>query len=731
MTSIPPPGQSIDTYPNSVLTQTQLDIREKAKLLKQYNADKKVIVDLVEKNLMAAPAFWAVHFGLNPQEGMVTAVDATGAALKPALFKLNADGTLPESTPSQKIALADEVMNYANPSAAENNVTKESVLVVIGALPQKYNIEAKITELSNEMKIAAEQVIYKLEGKPDPDSYKIFFEGMKRLPTAALRNHTSNYIPTPWHKSWGYVTLTHSTAGAANAGAPQASTLTSKHEMVRNKGHLSSANSTIWNTNHTIPGINLHVEAIQQFYFNAYAGDPKHFWETIATHRLVVEHDTDYSSYFMTVRMVKVNPNTGAPKSRGTVVATARVADYRQGGGYRLLSEVQRAMFPDVVISEPGKNPKILTSTESYYAKELMEAQQIWKSTPRKDITPVVGIIMQDWKMPVMDQSYGTQKSLTSSQISQILSYRGLKSSNTKSVYATGPVSKMPRKPIAVMQVRYYLQDTETENAMRRLLIGSDKNPSAPEIWKDQMNPSATHYTNVMKGVYAILDNPWIYMRSIDDLFSYKARLPGIYYPSYAHLTAEEIFGSHASDILSKDSNGRYNEAELNILLTSIEKVFTQAGWPTSSPLPLFSAPVNDEQDLLFIRTKLNQALEGPDYPKPREMYLPETINRKLNANGAFSNGLGPKYNADTKRYFYNQQRVYYHSLYTMSGVTIRTHKRVGKIQPMTDIVSKARASQNQMGSLNDLNTAGTVGVIGGGLALVALGYAVSRNRSR
>jgi hypothetical protein len=723
VTSIPPPGQSIDNYPGSVLTQTQLDIREKAKLLVKYIQDKLVISNLVEKHLLAAPAFWAAHFGLNPQEGMVTAVDGAGTALKPALFKLSADGTLPELTPKEKLAIADEVMNYANPSAEENNVKKESVLVIISALPQKYNIEAKMTELTNEMKIAAEEVIYKLEGKPDPDSYKIFFDGMKTLPTAQLDFHNANYIPTPWQKSWGYVTFTHTTTGAG--------TLTSKHDLVRNKNNLSSSTSTVWKAGSDVEGINFHVKAIQQFYFDAYAGDPKHFWDTIATHRLVVELDSDYSMYFMTVRMVKVNPNTGAPKSRGTVVATARRADYNHSGGYRLLSEVQQKMFPDVVISEPGKNPKVLTPTETYYAKELLSAQQIWKSTPRKDVTPMVGMVIQDWKMPIMDQSYGTQQDLTSLQSRMVLSYRGLSTDRTKSVYATGPVSQMPTKPLAIMQVRYYLQAPGAEDAMRRLLIGSDDNPSAPELWKEEMNPSATHYTNVIKGVYAILDNPWAYMRSIDDLFNYKARVPGAYYSSHAHLTAEEIFGSYASDILSKNSNGRYEEAELNSLLTSIGKVFVKAGWPTEAPRLLFAAPVNDEQDLLFIRTKLNQALEGADYPKPREMYLPETINRKLNSDGTFSNGLGPRYKADTKRYFYNQQHVYYHSLYTMSGVTIRTRKRIGKIQPMTDIVSKARASQDQMGSLNDLNTAGTIGVIGGGFALIALGYAVSRNRSR
>jgi hypothetical protein len=127
----------------------------------------------------------------------------------------------------------------------------------------------------------------------------------------------------------------------------------------------------------------------------------------------------------------------------------------------------------------------------------------------------------------------------------------------------------------------------------------------------------------------------------------------------------------------------------------------------------------------------MNQALEGPDYPKPREMYLPETLNRKLNADGTFSNGAGPTYEGDTSRYFYNKEHVWYHSRYSANGVTIRTRRRVGKIQPMVDLVSKSQVARSEMGSLNDLDMAGTVGIVGGVAALVAVGLALNRRRSR
>jgi hypothetical protein len=747
--SIPPPGQSIDAYPASVLTETQLDIRENAKLLAQFNSDKKVISDLVEKHLSAAPAFWAAHFGLNPQEGMVTAVDSSGNALKPALFKLKADGTLDGLTPKQKLAIADEVMNYANPSAAEHNVRKESVLVVIGALPQKYNIETKITNLTTTIKNLAEKVIYEVEGKPDPDSYKIYFEGAEKLPIDKIQvDQRPGYAaPNVWQRNWGYTTLRHTQTGN------HFSNYQIKGDLVRNKTNTYALNQAAWaDVNNT--SINYYVEGIQQFYFNAYSKGPQHFWQTVAAHRLMAEFDSKYSRSWLVVKLVKVNPNTGAPMGRGVPVAAAPYNQY-PSDTYRLVSEVQQTMFPDVPIAEPGKNPKVLTDTTNYYAKELLEAQQIWKSSYQKEKTPVVSIVMQDWKMPI--STYGpshvrqTYKSLTY--------YRGMPYSvgsplREKQVAAVGPISKLPVKPIAVMRILYYLQAPGTEEAMERLLIGTEIRPSAPEIWYAEKKPSQEHYNKVVKGVYAILDNPWIYMRARNDLFTYKARLPP---PAEAqqtqtlneyeaHLTAEEIFGNYYNDVFDfeyirpasdgiewqkKFGRKPVGDTELATLLTDIKRVFEIARWPTIAPTKLFSAPVNDEQDLLFVRTKMNQALEGPDYPKPREMYLPETLNRKLNADGTFSNGAGPTYEGDTSRYFYNKEHVWYHSRYSANGVTIRTRRRVGKIQPMVDLVSKSQVARSEMGSLNDLDMAGTVGIVGGVAALVAVGLALNRRRSR
>ena len=195
----------------------------------------------------------------------------------------------------------------------------------------------------------------------------------------------------------------------------------------------------------------------------------------------------------------------------------------------------------------------------------------------------------------------------------------------------------------------------------------------------------------------------------------------------------EEIFGTEY------EKNHANQATEIDQIISDVTKVFELARWPAIPAKKVFSAPVNDEQDLLFIRTKLNQALEGADYSKPREMYLPEAANRRLKTQWGspedpaplFTGGIDSNFIRSSSRYMFNHKKVYYHALYSANGVTIWSRKRIGKIQPMTDIISKSRASQNQVGSLNDLNTAGTIGVIGGGFALIALGYAVSRNRSR
>ena len=108
-----------------------------------------------------------------------------------------------------------------------------------------------------------------------------------------------------------------------------------------------------------------------------------------------------------------------------------------------------------------------------------------------------------------------------------------------------------------------------------------------------------------------------------------------------------------------RDENGNDNLPPSGFLAAvreAVREIFTLAKWPQGTPQKLFEAPVNDEQDLLFVKTKFRKAMEGPDYPVPREMYLPEKLNRDLRftpqlhdeASGAQSSQQG-----STNRYAY------------------------------------------------------------------------------
>jgi hypothetical protein len=97
----------------------------------------------------------------------------------------------------------------------------------------------------------------------------------------------------------------------------------------------------------------------------------------------------------------------------------------------------------------------------------------------------------------------------------------------------------------------------------------------------------------------------------------------------------------------------------------------------------------------------------------------------------SWSKGFGPKYNLDTQRYMFNKAVVYYHSLYTLSATTVRSRKKIGMIQPMTDLKAAGKVSSSPDATLGDVQIAGTVGVIGAilvGTAVVVSGY---RNRTR
>jgi len=730
--SIPPPGQSIDSYPPTLLTPTQLEIREKAKLLSKYNTNKEAILKALDQTIDRSATFWTSNFGLDPKNGMITSRNASGEPIKATLFVTDrqTDGsfTLPTLSPTEKIMLADEIMSY--PYAADYDLKQEDALVVVSAIPQWFNIESKIKILTEKIKSLAESVIYRLESKPDPDSFKIFFEGQTSIPDTMTRVMstplTPNLLPTKAQKEWGYVTLMHNFTGST----PKTSA--SKASMVRNKTNLSKVGeSSPWSADITKSGINYHVKAILDFYFEAYSGEPKDFWNTVATHRLSVDYDITYNPHWFVVRIAKVNPNTGAALKKGAVVATGRMGDYyqgRQNHSERLLSEVQQEMFPDIVASVAGQNPKILTGTEAYYAESLLKAQQTWKATPNKANTPIVSIILHDWNMGIVPTYRDNDKRRV------ILSRR-----NDKSVTARGPISKMPVAPPNTLRVMLYLQTPGTEKAIEKILVGSDQSLSAIESWfvshmgavRTVSASSKERYERTTKAVYAILEHPWIYMRSYLDLLNYTPRVPGltIKNKNYETLRAQEIFGFEYAKTLEVD--GIVPKNDLNKLLADIKVIFKHSGWPEMPPIKLFSGPINDEKDLLFIRTKLDSALEGPDYPKPREMYLPESTNRGLKLSAvdySFSNGSGVPFKRNSKRYMYNSGHVYYHSRYVMNGTTIRTKTRIGKIQPMTDLASKARKG-SALSPLGEVKVAGTVSIIGGALALTALGFVLNKNR--
>ena len=739
MSSIPPPGQSIDAYPHTVLTQSQLEIREKAQLLAKYNTNKGKIINILERTFGKGTVFWTSHFGLDPKNGMVTKLDSTGQPEKQALFVTDATGVLAELTPRQKNALAQEIMSYSTPDPSSQGVKLEDALIIVSAIPQWFNLNKKIENLTPKIKNMAEEVIYRLESKPDPDSFKIYFEGETKIPsnmTEVMTTAGNNRIPTDAQKKWGYVTFSHNYTPGVGGGVYGS---TSKYTMVRNPNNLSKVNQVYpWSAGSTdnsgtpATGINYHVKAILDFYFKAYSGNPKDFWNVMANHRLVMDRDVKYASAYICIRINEVNPNTGASLRSGPVVATGNLSEF---GTYpqRLLSEVQLKLFPDLMTVESGRNPKVLTDTETYYNKHLLKAQQIWKTTPSKGNTPLVSVVVHDWGMSVLPWYNDENKR------KMILHKR-----TTDSVESLGPISKMTVTPKNTLRVMYFLQPVGTEAAMRRILIGSENNLSAIEQWfvshmgavQQVSETSRDRYGRTVEAVYAVLEHPWIYMEGngLSKLLNYTPRVPGMSATNtnYNNLRAEEIFGKIFAAKLKV--NGKVPTDVLNQVIADVKVVFEKAAWPAAGARKLLDSPVNDEQDLLFIGTKLNSALEGPDYAKPRAMYLPEATNRglKVTSNGYnFVNGAGVPFYRNSQRYMYNGAHVYYHSKYSIGGVTIRTKTRIRKIQPMTDIVSKSAAKSALLGPLNDLNMGGTIGIIGGGLCVVALGLAISRNRSR
>ena len=82
-------------------------------------------------------------------------------------------------------------------------------------------------------------------------------------------------------------------------------------------------------------------------------------------------------------------------------------------------------------------------------------------------------------------------------------------------------------------------------------------------------------------------------------------------------------------------------------------KILTYAGWPQATPQEIFSAAIDEEEDLKVIINMFNKYMEENTTISPGQMYVPEAFNGSLNsivsvaAQGAQQTGQGglPNYN--------------------------------------------------------------------------------------
>ena len=722
MISIPPAGQNINEYPKSILSQAQLEIREKSKLLSTYRGDLFQIHEIITKNIGTGIPFFTAHFGLDPVQGITD-----------KLFTDGAGNFIDTDTPAQRLLKANEVMQYKEPSPQDHGITQEALVTIVSAIPQVRKIQAKIAATEIEIADDAGAIVYGMESKPDADSVKTFFSKYNK-PSLGSGTTTSEFAKKNGIQSSLYVT-----------SGPRYFTK-------------------------KVADITYNVLPIVDFYMDAYSKDPAYYWQKISQVRLSIYRDRKISMYSPVVRLEEVNPNTGAPNGKYVVVAFGSQTKPSNIS----LSEVKQRMFPDVIISEPGRNPKVMFGQDAYYAEQLQKGQTIWKSTPEKASRPYTAIVLHSWEMP-SDRFIGQARDASGSPIN---------------VYGVGPPSKVNLPN--VLKVIFTLAPKGTEEAMNRIVTGTDAQPSAIEQWfESHLADKHTTMTTgqgkklvdiagvndkeresvwmseryllqcVTKACYAALEHPWLYMEGngfYDRFIDYQARAPGrgAYTDRY---TMKEMFGdTWFYDCVGRDENGNDNLPPSGFLAAvreAVREIFTLAKWPQGTPQKLFEAPVNDEQDLLFVKTKFRKAMEGPDYPVPREMYLPEKLNRDLRftpqlhdeASGAQSSQQGSTnryayyfttnstggatYKPNNKRYMYNMTKVYYHARYTKKALGVRTRKPVtlpggGQLTTVTRSAEETVPGMNEMG---DSSLAGAIGVTGAVVGLGMLGLTFLRNR--
>lgn len=624
MQSIVPKGYYEDRWPRA-MSGNQIAVSQVTATLAASETSIDNTHKQVAKQIRAYSKFFVPHFGLDPldhnqPQSLVSIYFPPNHTVK------QGGGT------GNTLGIAQELMGFQNPSAADVGMDIWPVVAILNGILRIPYQEEKTSALVDKQMDFVEKAVFELEFRPTRDSL-VAALGLK-VPQGT---HMTTIRELRKTRSWPISAYT--STSSFHSSEPGAATIQRKFGYAR-VGHSSIA---LQKRYHTGPPqqyppytFDLAVNEIINHYEEVYqvnnpAATPAMFWQANSRKRIGVEYDAAYGQQNYTVKIFNVDPATGAPRDRGTAVATAPKDKYDGNPGL-LLAKVRQVLFPEVYLLSDQVSMEG-DARQEHYKEALLYAKNLWEGISDKAKTPITCVI---------HQYYNLHKNLD---------YRGVVPKPTKE-------DTMPLQSMTM-----YLQPTGIEDAMRRVLDinhpqnaikkwfgGDTKSPLSgyrqssnsetryPNyihgISPSDFNNIHQHYNKVIQTLYALLDSPHLYSEGINGKtitdtvqnpgeLIYRAKLFGKEHPlaSPAGEKGPKSFIDYAP---------RVSNAEYTAVLGQALRIMQLADWPQSAPQKIFDAPVDDEADLNMLMSMFKNYLNQETVIAPGQMYVPEGFNGML-----------------------------------------------------------------------------------------------------
>ena len=564
MTTIPN-GYHIDRYPVDTSSSVAAELERSAALMNTQTASINQAMNAAKAQINKNAFFWEAHFGQVPTSGVFYTFFVTNGAYDQS-----------KDSPSEILRVSNELLLYKNPSYSASDGRSESQLV--DSLEEVRSVISNIV-VANKLQVARDKTNAKLMSSAIEEVY-----GLVKRPTMGVYSHLpkSASVPTLYPPGGGVITNNLEKMGITLHAGPIKSEVDGQ---LGKKAHRD--------------GYTLYPRGILMFYHKAYSTKtPRDFWNHLSRHRVALEVGGNKNPGLIVVRLMEVDPMTGAPRNEGVPVASVAASTYNGTEG-AFLSKVHATMFPELFTLESGTTAKTDTMN-THYASELKTLRQTWHGMPGKErifrtvivtseftttgpkSTNLTPNAMENTSVPVENMTIYLQPAGVKEAMLRILNVNGSRQGETNAVVKWVSTDLMPG-----------MSGQSDKMALKY---------SAGPLSKKDLKQKTLAIDSVIETLHNILISPVIYEK-------------GIY-----------ALGDKGIRAMIKNQNGLSQE----FIAKSVSKVIAYSQWPTGSPIKIWDTPVNDLSDVDDTVATIDKNLKDNQVVSIKELPVPEGFNGRF-----------------------------------------------------------------------------------------------------